>query len=372
MNKIEIGELKIEVIGTEHYCTVCDKFTWKCYTLHRSGNLFILRVGASGENPILMLLSRGEFKEINSIEIKSVLGGHVKTKMSGTRVFSRGKITAAGWISFNSPIFIIEESDINTDNLRSDLTREEKELLNLLLDEFKLELLTKYLVALNEKSGHDLKYLHWLIDNMDLGVWTHLKPLLHTFLSDKTYFAGRAVLNFRPLSFKALFKIDDISFYVTKAKPKIYVISENLYEIELGQQRKIYVIDKKSVGPVAVYYRLHHVTYAHEQFKQHIHPTALISPSYFENYRDYLFNYRLGDILFIQTSHLDNAKETAALPEWIGKLRILQGHIVTDDKDYYVTNDDNVVAYHPEHGVLMIDPGTYRLERIQYLQAGHD
>jgi hypothetical protein len=371
----ELGELKIELLGTEHYCTVCDKFSWKCYYRHRSGNLFILRVGlrdgALVKDTALMILNRGEFKEINSVDLHKVIGGHIKTSISGTSSYSRGKITKAGWISFFSPLMLIEESDVNYNNLNVELNRDEQELLNILLDQHKLDILTKYLVALNE-SGYDAKYLHKLIDNMDLGVWTHLKPLLHIFVSDKTYRAGagdaRIDLDFIPMSFKANFQVWDIKFKVTKAKPEIYTLHNNATVIKLGKQRKIYIVGQGE--RVAVYYELPHVVYAYEQFKQHIHPTALLSPSYFDQYKEQLFNYRLGDILFIQTSNI-TVKE-AELPEWAGKLRILQGRVVTDDKDYYVTHDNDIVAYHNEHGVLMLSPGTYRLERVQYLQAGHD
>jgi len=365
--EIKIGQLKIDVLGAEHYCTVCSEFTWKCYRRHRSGNFYVLRVSIHSEEPVLLLLSRGEFKEINSLKVENVLGGIVKAKMSGTKIYSRGKITAAGWISFESAVMRIDEKDVNTEQLRKDMTKDEKELLYRLIDEHKINILTKYLVALSEK--HDIKFLHWFIDQTDLGVWTHLKPLLHTFVSDKVYSAGSALISFIPLSFRALFRAWDIKFNVTKAKPRIFVFND-VIEIELGKERRIYVIEKDE--RIAVYYRLHNTVYAHEQFRQHVHPVAQISPSYFDKYRPDLFHYRLGDILFIRSDTSANVNETQ-LPEWTGKLKILQGSIITDGENYYVSSDDeDIVAYHPEHGILVLYPGIYKIERVQYLQAGHD
>jgi hypothetical protein len=78
--------------------------------------------------------------------------------------------------------------------------------------------------------------------------------------------------------------------------------------------------------------------------------------------------------LFIRSSNIDSVNEVVNEVElqW-GKLKILQGRVFADGKDYYVNSDEvDVVAYHPEHGILMLTPGTYRIERVQYLQAGHD
>jgi len=364
--EIKVGQLNIEVLGAEHYCTVCSEFTWKCYRRHRSGNLYVLKVSILPEEPVLLLLSRGEFKKIDSLKVESVLGGLVKAKMSGTEIYSRGKITAAGWISFNSAVMRIDENDINNEQLRKDMTKDEKELLNRLIDENKIDIITKYLVGLSEK--HDLKFLHWFIDHSDLGVWTHLKPLLHTFVSDKVYSAGSALISFIPLSFRALFRAWDIKFNITKAKPRIHVLPSDVIEIELGKERRIYVIEKDE--RIAVYYKLHSTVYAHEQFRQHVHPVAQISSTYFDQYRPDLFHYRLGDILFIRSD--TNANNETELPHWTGQLKILQGRIITDGENYYVSSDMDIVAYHPEHGVLMLYPGIYKIERVQYLQPGHD
>jgi len=68
--EVKVGDLKIETLGTEHFCTVCSSFTMKCYRHHRSGNLFVIKVNVLGEDPVFLLLSRGEFKKVNSVKVE--------------------------------------------------------------------------------------------------------------------------------------------------------------------------------------------------------------------------------------------------------------------------------------------------------------
>ena len=367
---VNVGELSIEILGTEHFCTVCDVFSWYCHARHRSGNLFVLRVSVPYKNPVLLLLSRGEFKEIKSVNVQSVLGDLVFQKMSGTEVYERGKITAAGWISFSEPVLQVKEEDINADQLRKDLTPEERELLYLLLDEHKLTLLTKFIAAMAETSPLVRENVHRFIESLDLGVWTPLKPLLHTFASNKVYWAEKARIAFQAFSFKADFELGKIKFKVTKARPEAFRLAgyDNVTVVKLGK-RRIYIVDGGE--RVSVYYELPYIVYAYEQFRDRLHPAAAIDPRYFEENMENLFKRRLGDILFIPSALLLDAKE-AVLPEWTGKLKVLEGRVVTDGSHYYVESDSDIVLYHPEHGTLTLPAGTYQIERVQYLREGHE
>jgi hypothetical protein len=367
---ISVGEVKIEVLGTEHFCTVCNTFSWYCHARHRSGDLFVLKVSVPYKEPIFFLLSQGEFKEIKSINVQSVLGELVLQKMSGTEIYERGRVTAAGWISFSEPVLRLKEEDINADQLRKDLTPEERELLYLLLDEHKLTLLTKFIAAVAETSPLLCESIHSFIESLDLGVWTPLKPLLHTFASNKVYWVDKARIAFKAFSFKAEFELGKIKFKVTKARPETFRLAgyDNVTVVKLGKKRKIYIVDYGE--RVSVYYELPHVVYAYEQYRDLLHPAAALDPKYFEENMENLFKRRLGDILLIPSALLD-AKE-AVLPEWVGKLRVLQGRVITDGSHYYVESDSDVVLYHPEHGTLTLPTGVYRVERVQYLRAGHE
>jgi hypothetical protein len=368
---VSVGELSIEVIGTEHFCTVCDAFSWYCYARHRSGVLFILRVSVPYREPALFLLSQGEFKEIKSINVQSVLGDLVFRKMSGTEVYERGKITAAGWISFK-PVLRVREEDINVEQMRKELRLEERELLYLLLDEHKVALLTKFIAAMTETSPLLRENVHRFIENLDLGVWTHIKPLLHTFVSNKVYWVDKARIAFEPFSFKAEFELGKIKFKVTKARPEIYRLSDydNVTVVKLGKKRKIYIVDGGE--RVSVYYELPHVVYAYEQFRDRLHPPALLDPQYFKQNMENLFKSRLGDILFIPSESAPSEAKETVFPEWVGKLRVLQGRVTANGNHYYVEHDSDVVLYHPEHGTLTLPAGVYRVERVQYLRAGHE
>jgi hypothetical protein len=369
--EINIGEIKIEVLSTEHYCTVCDTFSWRCHARHRSGNLFILRFSIPYKEPVFFLLSEGEFKEIRSVNVQSVLGDLVFQKMSGTEIYERGKVTAAGWISFE-PVLRVREEDINADQLRKNLTLEERELLYLLLDEHKVALLTKFIAAMVETSSLLRENIHGFIENLDLGVWTHLKPLLHTFASNKVYWVDRACITFIPFSFRAQFELGKIKFKVTKARPETFGLAEydNVNVVKLGK-RKIYVVD--SGERVSVYYELPSIVYAYEQYRDQLHPSALLSPQYFKQNMESLFKRRLGDILFIPSESAPSEAKVEQLPDWAGKLRVLQGLVVAAGDSYYVqSSDSDVVLYHPEHGTLTLPAGVYRVERVQYLREGHE
>ena len=368
---ISVGEVKIEVLGTEHFCTVCGAFSWHCHARHRSGDLFVLRVSVPYREPVLFLLSQGEFKEIKSVNVQSVLGELIFQKMSGTEIYERGKITAAGWISFEPAVLRLKEEDVNTTELK-DPTREQQELLYLLLDEHKLTLLTKFIAALSEESPLLRENVHRFIENLDLGVWTPLKPLLHTFASNKVYWVDKARIAFEPFSFKAKFELGKIKFKVTKARPEIYRLSDydNVAVVKLGK-RRIYIVDGGE--RVSVYYELpSYIVYAYEQFRDRLHPAAAIDPRYFKQNMENLFKSRLGDILFIPSESAPSEAKETVLPEWVGKLRVLQGRVTANGSHYYVESDSDVVLYHPEHGVLVLTAGTYQIERVQYLRAGHE
>ena len=289
----------------------------------------------------------------------------MKTKMSGTKVFKNGKITKSGWISFSSPVLTINREDIVTEHLRTELSKAEKDLLNKLLDEHKLRILTETLIALGNRRN--IGYLEDLIENIDLGVWSHLRPLLRVFISDRAYTIGKALISFVPLSFKAEFLIWGIKFDITKAKPDVITRFNGITEIRLGKQRKIYFFEKNERA--SVFYELPHVVYVHEQFRNNIHPPARLSPAYFEEYKDLLLEDRLGNVLFIRICPDDvkDARESE-LPEWTGQLKILQGHVLTDGRNYYVKGGGvDIVAYHPECGLLDLFPGAYKLEPVQFL-----
>ncbi|MCC6005760.1 MAG: hypothetical protein LM590_15580 [Thermofilum sp.] len=369
---ISVGEVKIEVLGAEHFCTVCDAFSWRCHSRHRSGNLFVLRVSVPYKEPVLFLISRGEFKEVRSVNVQRVLGELVFRKMSGTEVYERGKITAAGWISFSEPVLRVREEDVNVEQLRKDLTPEERELLYILLDEHKVMLLTKFIAALSEESPLLRDGIHSFIESLDLGVWTPLKPLLHTFASNKVYWINKACITFIPFSFKAQFELGKIKFRVTKARPEIFRLAgyDNVTVVKLGKRRTIYVVDGGE--RVSVYYELPHVVYAYEQYRDLLHPAAALDPKYFEENKENLFKRRLGDILFTPSESAPSEAKVEQLPDWAGKLRVLQGRIVTTDGNYYVKSDGDIVLYHPEHGTLTLPAGVYRVERVQYLRAGHE
>jgi hypothetical protein len=364
--EIKVGDLKIEALGTEYFCTICNEFSLECYKRQRGGNLFVLKVSVPNEEPLFLLLSRGHFKKVNSVKLESVLGGHVKTLMSGTKIYDGGKITKSGWISF-SPVLRINEEDIIAERLRKNMNKDEKELLNILIDQNKLNILTEYLKALSKK--HDLRYLHQLVESVDLGVWTTLKPLLHIFLSDKVYTIGNAQILFIPLSFKARFRVWGIEFNITKAKPDAITWPDDTVEIQLGRQRRIHV--REEGEHVTVFYELPHVVYGYDQYRQDVNPPISLSPSYFREYKHLLLKYRLGNVLFDYASYsaIQNAKE-AELPEWAGELKILQGRVFTDGKDYYVNNNKvDIIAYHPSYGVLVLLPGTYKLVRVQCMHT---
>jgi hypothetical protein len=384
-----IGDLTIEVLGREHFCTVCDRFSWRCFSRHRSGILYILRVSASYEKPALLLLSQGEFKEIRTLKVERVLGDLVRARMSGTRIYEHGKITAAGWISFEPAVLPLREEDINIDALGTGtlslLSLEERDLLNMLLAEHKVRVVAEYLRALHEEnpSAMTQERAHSLIETIDLGVWTHIKPIIHTFISGNIYHVGGMIF-FREFSFTAKFECGSIVFYFTKAKPKVEEQAGNITRIRLGEKgrREIYVL--RYGDRVSVYYVRPDAVFAFEQYRGHVHPRAVLDREYFEEKKELLFKKRLGDILFVPEEGIDleKAEKEREMPSWIGKVEILKGEVwrvkVNPVRcEYYLANppEGDIVLYHPEHGVLVLPRlgvGAYRIEPVRYRTSGHD
>ena len=385
VHKVAIGDLTIEVLGKEHYCTVCDRFSWHCYTRHRSGDLFVLRVSVPYEKPALLLLSRGEFKKVKTLKVESVLGDLVRTRMSGTRIYERGKITAAGWISFHPAVLPLRWEDVSAEALGTGtLSPGERDLLNILLEENKVRVVAEYLRALHEENPAVMtqERAHGLVESIDLGVWTSIKPIVHTFISGNIYHAGGMIF-FREFSFTAKFECGSIVFYFTKAKPRVEQTG-SATKIELGKEgkREIYVL--RYGDRVSVYYVRPDTVFAYEQYRGYVHPRAVLDPEYFKEKKELLFKKRLGDILFVPEDGIDleKAEKVRETPTWFGKIEVLRGEVWRVKvnplhSEYYLANppEGDIVLYHPEHGDLILPRlgvGAYRIEPVRYLAAGHD
>jgi hypothetical protein len=306
----------------------------------------------------------------------------VRERMSGTKIFEHEKVTAAGWISFHPAVLPLREEDVNAEALGTGtLSLQERDFLNMLLAEHKVRVVAEYLRALHEEAAMTQERAHGLIESIDLGVWTDVKPIVHTFISGNIYHAGGLIF-FREFSFTAKFECGSIVFHFTKAKPRVEQMG-NMTRIELGEgKREIYVL--RYGDRVSVYYVRPDAVFAFEQYRGYVHPRAILEREYFEEKKELLFKKRLGDILFVPEDGIDleKAEKERETPSWLGKIEVLKGEVwrvkVNPVRcEYYLANppEGDVVVYHPEHGALVLPRlgvGAYRIEPVRYRVSGHD
>jgi hypothetical protein len=222
---IGIGDLSIEVLGFER---------------HRGSILCLLSVSTPFTSK-LMLLNKGKFESSSLVYLKKALGELKYRKENGAEIYENGAITQGGFIVFFKPVVPLRERDAVQLRSAEQLSEKIKTELYRLIIEARLDILTTLLkeTVLPGSLGRVGKEL---LDKLDLGVWSDLKPLLYTFVSDAKYVYGPLSITFVPYSFKAEVEIKKIRFYTVKAIPRPFYY-DGYVIIGLGKKRDIYVVD---------------------------------------------------------------------------------------------------------------------------------
>lgn len=247
---MKIGELDIKVLRKHFYCRYCnDESECNRKKKHRSGIAYIVETKANDIKK-QFIISDGEFEELN--EFERLLGNVKKVKMSGAEVYEYGYKTCGGWFSINS-------RELNSDeHFEPEKVEYDKIVFSKVLDEHKIMILTSLV-----KDNKEIIELDW-------GLWNAIKPLIKTYVSSKTYHLPlNAYIFFQPFSFKALFRLRNIEFTVTKARPSI-IYYDYVTRVTLGKTQIWYYADLQTA---VVFLNKNGEAYRYVQHK-HTEPTC--------------------------------------------------------------------------------------------------
>jgi len=349
VKKVVVGDLSIDVIGFER---------------HRGNVLCLLSVSTPYTSSTLMLLNKGKFESSDLVDLRKALGEFKYRKENGAEIHEYGAVTQGGFIVFFRPIVLLRDDAVKLKSAELQLSERAKTELYRLLIDARLDILTTLLKA-SVLPGSTGSVGRELLYKLDLGVWSDLKPLLYTFVSDAKYVYGPVSITFIPYTFKAEVKIKEIRFYTVKAKPKPFYYDGYII-VGLGKKRDIYVVDGGE--RTLVYHVTPSFTYVHEQYRNTVFPPAAVTTGYFENRKWSMLHAKLGNIVLVpENADLTTAEKLTQLPEKFGKVEVLRGEVFRHDGRVYVKSDDDVVLYHPYRGTLVVRAGTYRVERIEYV-----
>jgi hypothetical protein len=346
--KVVIGDLSIEVLGFER---------------HRGNMLCLLSVSTPFISK-LMLLNKGKFTSSNLVDLKKALGEKKYRKENGSEIYENGAVTQGGFIVFFRPIVPLRDGAVKLKSAEQQLSEKMKTELYRLIIEARLDILTT-LLKTSVLPGSTGRIGRELLNKLDLGVWSDLKPLLYTFTSDSKYVYGPVSITFVPYSFKAEVEIKKIRFYTVKARPKPFYYDG--YVIVWLGKREIYVVDFGE--RTLVYHVTPSFTFIHEQFRGTVFPPAAVTTGYFNKRKWSMLHAKLGNVVLVpDAADLATAEKLARLPESFG-IEVLRGEVFFRQENgrVYVRSDDDVVLYHPHRGILSVQAGTYRVERIEYV-----
>lgn|GEM_PF-3036039 len=300
-------------------------------------------------------------------EILRLLGEYIKMGPSEIQIFQNGVIEYGGWVRLNTRE-LKQEEFIQGDGVEFDSIEVSR-----ILDKNKNMILLG-LVKENKK-----------LLRCDLGIWESVKPLLIVFVSGRTIkLPDDAEIEFEPMSFRAVFRLGKIEFGITKATPKI-TDHGYCYKVQLGKRRWI-AYKKIRYHPNGVKYVVYHgspkkrMIYGYEQYNNILHQRAEMGESMEEPLWMY-FKYRLGDVMFRplfpdeEKRIRDKLNPYDRKPLYLQKVEMNNTKMSEYDGKLYLVpenRDEMIRLYHPEHGILMLEPGIYLIKLVQYKRYRHD
>lgn len=360
--KFRFGDLGIFVEETYFSCKKCEEYNPTCYSKHRSCIFFVLRViNLKNKKSVRVLIGEGEAPE---------------------DVFPVPCYQSVnGWAS---PINELPE-DIVLQNLNLSPEWKRKELTS-----FEVETIYRLLLTGNIKQPIALnKYRQWgllllqvlyvtgIVDkNTDVGALSVWKPLLMTWLKKGVKKLPMSItIHYFPRSWKAEIRWGKLVIPITKRK------LEGLLELEctvgsaLGKALYLYFrnLTVKCVefnGRKTVY-KIYpdNIVRGYELYGEHVHPPCTIL---LHNVSiSYLRSRRLGDLLFKKEGESEEDGLNIEIPVDMNQLKkvvAIQGKL----SDRFVEGKNAICLYHPEHGVLYLPPGRYKILKVPYVVEGHD
>jgi hypothetical protein len=313
--------------------------------------------------------STKNYKEIPFGFSEAILGDCTRVGMSGCKDFEFGHITMSGKFQYSKPILIPQNLRIkieNSDNYDQIFIWRE-------INKHSVEIVKRFIDSAFEKEPIDMIKEDW-------GPFTHLKPLMIKYISNKIEnYPDGLIIEEIPYSWTAIARFGNIEVKIPKTKRELTNF-DDYYVISLTQIKAIYYKFQKQFERRILYYRIGRRIIGFEENFGRIQPYCEITADKFEFHEKDYFNSRLGDALFIKEEildkHYERIDDSEEIPEFIASNKIANSESDLRDylykngnSEYYLYSDDSVILKHYEHGFLILNPGLYRIEKINYIYA---
>ncbi|CAI1494127.1 protein of unknown function (plasmid) [Thermococcus nautili] len=396
--------IELKVIATEFYSRYTTRYNHRDFRRYRAGFWFLMALTDSKTGETIYIID-GDGEKEGDFPFNANPGKLLHTGMSGAEDYENGHITCGGWYYLYTPYTTKNPEDIDflqnpTENpdegirlIKSldDLNDDERIFLSKLIQRNVL----KYLTALIDAIPF---YDHIL--NLDLPYAGYI-PLLKTYISSRTEnLPLDANIYYEPKSWRAWFIFGDIKVYVPKARHRYYDNEGDYIVIYFDDKKETTIFYREDAGRKTVYLAKnlnneYPLFLGWEEYNDHVHPRAEIDIEtirkvvgyYTPEYMNLLFNRRLGDVLFINADeifHTENDLKklsilTPATKEALKKVQFIGATIeeTEHDGETIITikpteGATEIIAYHPEHGILRLPPKEFTLYEVPYIVRGHD
>jgi len=366
--KVGGNDLIIKPILKSFYCRYCDSIAQCASSPHRSGFWVVFEAELKDKKWLIV-------DGFGSSEKKTVLDDLVddwdliRRSTSGALRFYSSRlaiynhITCGGWSEY-FPLPRIVELDEKLEKQVNELKQIEK---------YRIEPSDFTTIAKLLRANLVRKYKIFRdidIDKVEFyPEFADLLPLLKAYKRNRQLvFSHNASITELPNSFTAIFKLKDIEFRIPKKRYYTEFEFRNRVEIDLAKDLFIvYKYDEsqdKSVVYLVNKMNSCFIITGYEQYQNILHRPVSLSihreKNFVEKLLDVFFNYRLGDVLFIplNTAIYSEVIEyfTSARPEQFNKVTIENAKLSNDI--LRPTNSGCVEIFHPEHGLLELEPTT--------------
>jgi len=210
--------------------------------------------------------------------------------------------------------------------------------------------------------------------------FANLMKLYLVWKRERAYelFYGDLVIYDIPCSFQRKITFADkeeLSFFTVKSR--FYLRKNDSYYLLVGRHnQETFYFTFDLANQKTVIYHQRETPYrsfpvrGYEKYGDIIHSPCEI---YHQRFKPYLFfNFRLGDVIFVPETWKDQVSHfQSAPPSSLKKLQLINGRIENDILTPLIP-ENKIIIYHPEHGVLLLEPQKYIIKEVPYLRRGHD
>jgi len=367
--KVNNDDLIVRPILKDFYCRYCCSVS-KCMTRpHRSGFCVVFEV-VLGNKRWLVIDGFGESERGFVISEFTDDWKMTYTGMSGAQRFYSYRlnlyhhITCGGWHRY-VPLPCIIALDEKLERKLEELKQVDR-----------YQITTSDLPVIMKLLRSNIIRKYKIFEDVDINEvefyfeFADLLPLLKAYKrSRKLKFSQNASLVELPNCFTSVFRLKDIEFKIPKKANYLEFVFQDqvrinltkdlfiVYKYDRVQDKAIvYVVDKMNSCFIVTGY---------EQYQNVLHRPISLSMhrerSFVEKILDVFFDYRLGDVLFIPLDKPIFSEVIEyfmpARAQQFGKMIIKNAEIVDNDI-LRPKSDGSIEVFHPEHGVLKLEPTT--------------